>query len=139
MEKLDSSSDVVLGFISNIMFTTRIESVVKGLGYQTRWIDPLMERQSPYIDEINQIKPRLILVDLGISEIQWDVWIKQVKSKPTTQTIPLVCFFSHMDVDVFKSAKNAGADRVFSRSQFFSAIADIILKYTVPRHNYNEH
>ena len=72
METPISSSPVVLGFVSNLMFTTRIESILDELGFQVEWIDPVMDLIKHHVDEIATIKPGLILVDLGNSEIQWD-------------------------------------------------------------------
>jgi CheY-like chemotaxis protein len=133
MEESFSSSPVVLGFVSNLMFTTRIESILNELGFQVIWIDPVMDLINHHVDEIATIKPGLILVDLSNSEIQWDQWINQIKSSPTTESIPLVCFGSHKNADLLKSAKRSGADRVFSRSQFFSATSDILNKILITK------
>lgn len=127
-----SNPQVVMGFVSNLMFTSRIEFILDKLDIQVKWIDPVMHMINHHIDEIVTIKPGLILVDLGIPEIHWDQWIGIIKSNPAAETIPMVCFGSHKDVDLFRAAKKAGADRVISRSQFFSATSDIIIKYVRP-------
>ena len=128
MEESISNSPIVLGFVSNLMLTTRIESILNELGFQAKWIDPVMDLVNHHVDAIASIKPGLILVDLGNTEIQWDQWIKHIKSNPTAESIPLVCFGSHKNVELFRSVKRSGADRVISRSQFFSATSDILNK-----------
>jgi DNA-binding NarL/FixJ family response regulator len=109
-----------------MMFTTRIASVLEKTGFKIHWIDQFAEWKNPPIHKITQINPILILVDLGISEIQWDSWIMQVKKDAETKDIPLLCFESHKETASIQAARQAGADRVISRSGFFSHIGEII-------------
>lgn len=120
---------VILGFVVNMMFTTRIESVAEAAGYEVQWVESLADWKNPTIEKLSRINPDLILIDLGISDIRWKDWINKVKSCQTRNAFPIVCFGSHMDIDGLNSAKLAGADRVMSRSSFFSSIAKIIEKY----------
>lgn len=120
---------VILGFVVNMMFTTRIESVAEAVNYEVQWVVSLADWTNPTIEKLSRINPDLILIDLGISDIRWKDWISQVKSFQRKKELPIICFGSHMDIDGFKSAKLAGADRVISRSMFFSSIAKTIEKY----------
>jgi DNA-binding response OmpR family regulator len=126
---MTTGGKLILGFVVNMMFTTRIESVAEAAGYEVRWVESIEDWENPTIDKLLRINPDLILIDLSISDIQWKDWISQVKSFQTKNELPIVCFGSHMDIDGFKSAKLAGADRVISRSMFFSSIAKTLEKY----------
>ena len=118
---------MILGFVNNLMFTSRIEAAVSNAGGEITWTEHLADWVSPPCEKIADLGVSLILVDLGITEIDWPSWIRMLKSHPTTTAIPLVCFGSHMDVEGFKAAKHAGADQVLARSQFFSKLSEIVI------------
>jgi len=117
---------MILGFVSNLMFTSRIEAAVERAGGEMTWAEPLADWAAAPCEKIAALGAALILVDLGVTEIDWPAWIRTVKSHPATTAIPLVCFGSHMDVESFKGAKQAGADQVLARSQFFSKLPEIV-------------
>jgi len=126
---MDADKMTILGFVENLMFTTRIEGVAEKEGLRIHWAAPLGDWIEPDYEEITALQPILILIDLGVAEIQWESWIRAVKSNPATAHIPVLCFGSHMDVDIFRGAHQAGADQVVARSRFFSSMPDLWRKF----------
>jgi len=126
------TTPIILGFVTNLMFTSRIESVAEYLGFQVHWIETPGDWDEKQGDKIKIVQPVMVLIDLGISEISWGSWIRQYKSDPATRQIPLLCFGSHIDVDLIKEAKTAGADKVLARSRFFSSLPELLEKYQPP-------
>ena len=128
---MNQNSFVILGFIENLMFSTRVESVVESLGFKMEWMeqgdqDSALSGENTLLNRIIQLAPVLILVDLGMGAISWGTVIQQIKSTPSTKQIPVICFGSHMDADTLKLARQAGADEVVARSRFFSALPKLI-------------
>lgn len=117
---------MILGFVDNLMFTSRIEAAVENAGGEITWAEPLADWAEAPCERIAPLGVRLILVDLGVTQIDWPAWIRAIKAHPATTDIPLVCFGSHMDVERFKAAKRAGADQVLARSQFFSKLQELV-------------
>ena len=117
---------MIFGFVENLMFTSRIEAAVENAGLEMTWAEPLADWIVPNYEKFTALGVNLVLVDLGITEIDWPSWIQAFKSHPATAAIPLVGFGSHMDVQGFKAAKQAGADQVLARSQFFSKLPEIV-------------
>jgi predicted metal-dependent hydrolase len=127
---------LVVAFVADLMFTSKIKNVVSGLGYDIRWVgraqdisalasDPgegpgerLHGQQGELFEKITAWQPVLLLFDLANEDIPWAQWIPALKSSPATRRIPLIAYGSHVNVEMMKGAKEAGADLVLARSRF---------------------
>lgn len=139
---------LIVGFVSDIMFSTRIDAAAQKLGYQLIWIedaqaigamDPNTPAESPgevlhgregkLFDKITAWQPALLLFDLNSQVIPWSKWIPILKSSPATRRIPILCFGPHEDVAIMEEAQRIGADRVVGRSRFASNMASLFERY----------
>jgi CheY-like chemotaxis protein len=139
---------LIVGFVADLMFTVKIESVAERLNFAVRWIERANqlapgELKPPYenpaehlsgagmvlIDQLTRWHPALILIDLGNQSIPWREWLPMLKTVPATRRIPVICFGSHVDVDTMKTARSCGAEAVLARSRFVSDMPDLILRY----------
>jgi hypothetical protein len=71
---MNQNLPVILGFIDNLMFSTRIESVVESWGFKMEWMEAgeqvsTLGGENTLLNRINQLAPALILIDLGRSAI----------------------------------------------------------------------
>ena len=132
--------ELIIGFVSDIMFQTRIESVAERLGAKVHWFERAdlvnvknVENQlfveSMVLDNIIQMKPKLIIFDLGDDSVPWAEWITLMKNHPEMKQIPVVCYGSHVDVETFKIARQTGADEVLARSRFVTVLPKLIQSY----------
>jgi predicted metal-dependent hydrolase len=138
---------LILAFVSDLFFSTRVESVVQQLGYDLALIEredeievlgeqpasdnpaeALQGRQGALIRMIIQRRPGLVIFDLNSDAIPWESWIARLKSAPATRRIPILAFGSHMDVATMTRAKECGADQVLARSRFTSEMPALIRK-----------
>ncbi|MCJ7701692.1 MAG: hypothetical protein MUO62_08930 [Anaerolineales bacterium] len=126
---MDANNAMILGFVENLIFTTRVEGVIENEGMGVHWVTPLGDWIEPDYEKIISLQPILILIDIDLAEIQWESWIRAVKSNPATAHIPLLCFGSHKNVDIFNAVYQAGADQVVARSRFFSSMPDLFRKF----------
>jgi predicted metal-dependent hydrolase len=139
---------LIIGFVADLMFTTRIENAAVRLGYQVQWIEradqvaPLDQKAPPrqlaehlvgpgavLLDMLTQLQPALIIFDLGNEAIPWKIWLPLIKSVPATRRIPAICFGSHVDAETIQIAQNGGAEAVLARSRFFDNLTDLIAQY----------
>lgn len=138
----------VLAFVSDLMFTTRIDAVIRHLGYGVQWIeraadigdyDPETPRESPgetlhgqdglLFGKVTEWQPALLLFDLTNRDIPWQRWIPILKSSPATRRFPIVCFGPHEDVETMQLANRLGADAVLARSRFTSDMPAIFQRH----------
>lgn len=140
---------IIVAFVSDLLFTTRVEDAARRLNYQVKLIERFEQVASPeeqepqkkqlaehlvgsgaiLLETLTHWQPVLLIFDLDNEAIPWRDWIALIKSVPATRRMPLICFGSHVDVESLKEAKERGADATLARSLFFSTLPEIIQKY----------
>ncbi len=135
---------LIFVFVADLMFQTRIESVIKKLGHRVRLVENAGQMLSTdlegqqtlgpegiLVDQLSRLGPGLLIFDLGNAEIPWAQWIPILKTNPATRRIPVICYGSHVDVDTLKAAKQTGANEVLARSRFVTAMPELIQKHVL--------
>lgn len=139
---------LIVGFVSNLMFTSKIESAVTLLGYRITWIetaetigtpDPTLPRETPgemlhglegqLFTKLTNWQPVLLIFDLTNQAIPWERWIAVLKSSAATRRMPILCFGPHEDVATLERAKKVGADVVIGRSRFINDLPHLIQQH----------
>lgn len=139
-----TDAPLVVAFVSDLMFTSKIENVARGLGYRVRWIETaedisqlapgetespgerLSGQQGELFEKITAWQPALLVFDLSNAAIPWARWIPTLKSSPATRRIPVLAYGSHVQVDVLTEAKRVGADKVLARSRFTADMPQLL-------------
>jgi hypothetical protein len=141
---------MILAFVSNLFFLTRIENAADGLGIKVSTIEspadlpPHSPSTDPYrpgealtgtdgalIRKLSIDRPGLLLFDLNNHAVPWQRWIALLKSSAATRRIPILAFGSHMEVETMTAARDAGADEVVARSRFTSELPNLLRKHLV--------
>jgi predicted metal-dependent hydrolase len=141
-------SPLIVAFVSNLMFSTKIANVARHHGYRVQWvenaaqigdIDPdapvetpgemLHGREAKLFEKITQWQPALLLFDLTNQEIPWRQWIPALKSSPATRRFPVMGFGPHEDVETIKEARRVGTDVVLARSKFTADMPALFAKH----------
>jgi len=140
-------SPLVVAFVADLMFTTRINNVLNHLGWRVKWIGDRSEFESradaPPIGYSEQLEgqlgelfmrlaewqPALLLFDLANEAIPWQQWIAALKSSPATRRIPVIAYGPHTNVAVMTAAKSVGADLVLARSRFTADMLQLFEKH----------
>lgn len=139
---------LLIAFVADLMFTTRIALVAEHLGYRVEWIesadqigalDPqaapeppgeaIHGRQGRLFAAVARRQPALLLFDLNNDAVPWREWIAALKSAAATRRIPILCFGSHEDVATMTAAKSVGADAVLARSRFTADMPALFQRY----------
>lgn len=139
---------LLVGFVSDLMVSVRIGNVAEGLGFGMKWIGGAEEigevvdgvwgsrpgeavegGGSQLFAKVTEWQPALLIFDLGNGAVPWQRWISQLKSSPATRRIPILCFGPHVEVEMLKMARGAGADEVVARSRFMRAMPELIGKH----------
>ncbi|MCA9932790.1 MAG: DUF309 domain-containing protein [Ardenticatenaceae bacterium] len=139
---------LIVGFVSDLMFATRIEKVADHLGFKVEWIENankidstnlsdlkeppgemLHGRNGKLFEKVTAWQPALLLFDLTNQDIPWQTWIPALKTSPATRRIPIMCFGPHVNVALMTEAKRVGADLVLARSRFASDMGTLFEKH----------
>ena len=112
----------IIAVVDDMVFASKILATGKALGLivrSPRTLDALR-------DTLNEERPSLILVDLHNQKLDPVALARELKADDNHKTIPLVGFFSHVQVGLQKEANEAGFDEVMPRSIFARDLANIL-------------
>ncbi len=146
--KKDPRTPLIVAFVGDLMFTTRIDNVIRHLGYEIRWVDDLAEiggeqqemrqdglgeklhgQEGQLFKMIISWQPALLLFDLANRVIPWRHWIPMFKSSAATRQIPIMAYGPHVDVEMMQEAKRLGADSVYARSRFSNSLPQLLQEH----------
>ncbi|WP_420643950.1 DUF309 domain-containing protein [Candidatus Leptofilum sp.] len=150
-----TNAPLVVAFVADLMFTTRIQAVIAHLGWRVEWIEtavsvgpvhspPQHERpgeslhgtEGKLFEQITSWQPALLLFDLTNQQIPWRRWLPILKSSPATRRLPILAFGLHEDAATMQDAKKLGANWVMGRSRFTSAMPKLLQRYArIPDHD----
>jgi len=145
---MTTASPLIVAFVGDLMFSTRIAQAAAHIGYRVQWIETadqlgaantdtspekpgemLHGREGRLFEQITRWQPALLLFDLTNPAIPWRDWIAALKSSPATRRIPILCFGPHQDVLTMTTATRAGADAVLARSRFTADMPALLQKH----------
>jgi len=112
----------VIAAVDDMFFASKIKATAKALGTVVNFPRTLPALLSLAGDE----RPDLFIVDLHNARLDPIALAKQLKSSEELKSIPLMGFFSHVNVELQRQAVEAGYDEVLPRSLFARDLADIL-------------
>ena len=108
--------------VDDLFFASKIRGTAEQLGVSVSFARTM----EALIETALRDRPGLIIVDLHSRRIAPIELAKQLKADKHLRSIPLVGFFSHVQVELQRQAEAAGFDRVVPRSAFTNNLAKII-------------
>lgn len=146
--EIDPQTPLIVAFVGDLMFTTRIDNVIRHLGYRVRWVgepsaigggrqdvmqeapgEKLYGLEGQLFKKISSWQPALLLFDLANQAIPWRQWIPKLKSSAATRRVPIMVFGPHVDVELMQEAKRIGADFVYARSRFSNSMPKLLQEH----------
>lgn len=140
--------DLILAFVADLMFQTRLEAQLTPLGYRLEFIEnstqiappdetspgpqrgePLQGPEGHLMEKVARWQPALMIFDLDNPAVPWKTWLPILKTVPATRRIPVLCYGPHVAVEQLQAARKAGADEVVARSRFVSALPELVKKH----------
>ncbi|HNJ71390.1 MAG TPA: hypothetical protein PL129_02755 [bacterium] len=114
---------MILLFIEDILFLSKIKTQARALGIQTVVADKANEN----VRELFLAQSyRKIFVDLNIQKRDPFALIRLLKADSVAMSIPIIAFFSHVQTELAQKASEAGCDSVMPRSQFSAHLNDLL-------------
>lgn len=119
---MTDAAPVVVALNRDLMFGSRISSVLRALGYSPR----LVKDTAAFCAAVREDAPALAIVDMN-GPVEWGE-IAALAADPSVTT-PLLGFGPHVDVESRKAAKAAGMTRIVSNGEFHRDAATLIERY----------
>ena len=111
--KRAASRRFVAAVVDDLFFAAKIEAVARQIGANLA----LVGNWSELTVKLEKQAPDLIIVDLNSNSAPIEV-VSRLKADPRLAHVPVVGFFSHVQVELERTARQAGCDRILARSAF---------------------
>ncbi len=115
-------SRIIIAVVDDLFFASKIRGTAEQVGVSVsfaRSVDALIETAS-------RDQPSLIICDLQAQKIDPIQLAKRLKGDEHLRAIPLLGFFSHVQIELQRQAEAAGFERVQPRSAFTKNLAEIL-------------
>lgn len=112
----------VVAVIDDLFFVAKVQAAARQAGVSltsVRAADFALEGLRPQ-------KPALVIVDLNTTSADAVELVRQLKADGELAAIPVIGFFSHVQVELQRAARAAGCDQVLPRSKFVTALPELI-------------
>lgn len=104
---------IILAVVDDIFFLAKIQQTARQLGITVEAVPP-----DSLAAGLRENGACGILLDLNHHSGKAIAVLEQIKSHPSTRSIPVVAFVSHVQTDLVQAARAAGCGRVMARSAF---------------------
>lgn len=115
-------SKYVLAAIDDMFFASKIKGMAEHLGMQVSFVKSVESA----VEKAVKDAPSIIIADLHSAKFDPFTLASELKSDERLRQIPLVGFFSHVQIELQIRAEQAGYDRVMPRSAFTKKLAEIL-------------
>jgi DNA-binding response OmpR family regulator len=111
----------IVMIVSNLMFATRIEDAAHAAGAAV--LSPI--DQTGFLAALRR-GARLVIIDASADNVPWPEWVSAAKNDQTAETVPILAFGSHKDLELRNRALGAGVDRYLARSNFSEGLVEFV-------------
>lgn len=109
-----------LAVVSDLIFATRIRATALKSGVQC----VLVSNETALQRALESATPRTVLVDMNCEGLSAGEAIRTIKGQCPSARV--IAFFSHVQTDLKKQAREAKADEVLPRSEFVLRLPSIL-------------
>jgi CheY-like chemotaxis protein len=112
----------VVAVVDDLFFVSKLQETARLVGAQLA----IVRAAAFHLDDLRRQKPALIIFDLNTTSGNAAELIRQLKSDAELKEIPVVAFFSHVQVELQRAAQEAGCDQILPRSQFTATLPQLL-------------
>ncbi|HLH77939.1 MAG TPA: hypothetical protein VKV28_14140 [Candidatus Binataceae bacterium] len=109
-----------LGLVRDLIFRSKIDGAAEACGVEIGYVAELAR----LAERCAQLSPALIIVDL--SDKLFDARETMAVISTAAPQAQVIGFASHVEVSVFKAAREAGFNRVLSRQEFVAKLPALL-------------
>ena len=115
----------VVAVVDDLFFVSKLQETARLVGAPLA----IVRAAAFHLDDLRQQKPALIIFDLNTTSGNAAELVRQLKSDAELKEIPVVAFFSHVQVELQRAAQEAGCDQILPRSQFTATLPQLLRQF----------
>lgn len=116
------ANKTILVAVSDVFFYTKLRDALMSQGYKLE----KARSEQDVVEKASSLNPAAIV--LNLNESSFDVFdaLKVIKGDTRSQSIPILAFANHEEVETWKRAKELGVSKIVSRNEFSSRTLDLV-------------
>ncbi|MGH9805438.1 MAG: response regulator [Candidatus Acidiferrales bacterium] len=118
----------IIAIVDDLFFVGKLEGTAKQAGVPLR----ILRAADFQLEALRAEKPALVIFDLNTTSASAVELIRRLKADPELAAVPVVGFFSHVQVELQRAAREAGCDEVMPRSKFTAGLAQLLQRHSAP-------
>lgn len=115
----------VVAFVDDIFFVGKLQGTA-------RQVDVSLTTVSAAdfdLESLRKDTPALVIFDLNTTSGNAVELIRRLKADAETATVPVLGFYSHVQVELQRAAQEAGCEQVLPRSKFTTTLPALLKQY----------
>ena len=124
----DSTPALLLAIVDDLFVKSRIDAAAEVAGVEIRYVGSFGDVQAA----VSEREPRAVLVGMAATRRPWPAIVQQLRADPATQGLYVLAFGPHKNLELRKTALEAGADRVVANSAFTRLLPALLTTPTAP-------
>ncbi len=112
----------VVAVVDDLFFVSKLQETARLVGAPL----VIVRAAAFHLDDLRRQKPALVIFDLNNTSVNAAELIRQIKSDAELKEIPVMAFFSHVQVELQRAAQEAGCDQILPRSQFTATLPQLL-------------
>jgi DNA-binding response OmpR family regulator len=113
---------MIVFLTSDLMMSSSVSAHARENDIKLKTID----NANAMIKFVEENRPLLMLIDLQTPKLDVEEFGQQVRGLADSVCPITIAYAQHVNVDLLKTAKEAGFDQVMTRGQFNSGVAQIV-------------
>lgn len=119
---MDNEKKAVLVAVSDIFFYTKIRDALLPKGYVLERI----RTQDEVPAKAASLHPTAMILNMNDETLDAFKALEQMKGDASLNTIPVLAFANHEEVETWRRARELGVNKIVSRNEFSSRIRDLM-------------
>jgi two-component system cell cycle response regulator DivK len=112
----------IIAIVDDLFFASKIRGTAEELSVTASFVRSI----DAVLEAARRNQPSLIICDLHSQRVDPVGLAKQLKADEQLRSIPLLGFFSHVQIELQHQAEAAGFDRVMPRSAFSKNLGQLL-------------
>ncbi len=112
----------IVAAVDDMFFKAKIRTTAEHLDVEVDFV----RSTDAAIESAKKNQPALIIIDLHSSRYDFVQLAQQLKGDDKLRAVPILGFFSHVEIELKRRAEQAGIDHVLPRSAFTKRLPEIL-------------
>ena len=122
---MENPKNILVG-VSDIFFYTKIRDAFKPAGYTLGRI----RNQEEVLERADALKPLAVILNMNDDRLNARQTLSTLKGEERFQSLPVLAFANHEEVDTWRQAKELGISKIVSRNEFSARTLALLQEIT---------